>query len=306
MKRMGSFLAVLVCGLTLAAGSGCSLPGPVRVMSFNIRYANERDGDDRWDERKELVFDTIRAASPDVLGLQEVLQRQAVEVREALPEYGYVGVGRDDGDEKGEAVPILFRSERLELVKVGHLWYGEESDRPGVCAWDAACPRMLTWALLRFRDNPLNEIYVINTHFDHRGRQARLESAKQLRRLVESLAGKPMIVMGDFNCAPGSPPYEELTADRGNLAQLTDAYAWLNKPEDHWPGESAERGAVGTFHGFTGKARAGRIDWILYNRRFRAINASVDRTERNARFPSDHFPVHAVLKLLPATDSGVM
>ena len=108
--------------------------------------------------------------------------------------------------------------------------------------------------------------------------------------------GKPLIVMGDFNCGPGSPPYNVLTEDRGNLAELHDTHVAL----DH-----AETGA-GTFNAFRGKRTGRRIDWILFNRRFRALQSDIDRRDFSGRYPSDHFPVTATLRLLPATDTGAM
>src|SRR5690606_15854253 len=112
------------------------------------------------------------------------------------------------------------------LVGHGHLWLSEHPERPGSIGWDAALPRMATWVKLQFRRNPYLHVTVFNTHFDHVGERARVESAELLRRWVETLGGTPVIVMGDFNLPPGSPGYRALTEDRGNLAELRDAYAW--------------------------------------------------------------------------------
>lgn len=275
---------------------GCAMPAPVRVMSFNIRYGTAEDGEDHWDARRELVFQTIRANEPDVVGLQEVLAFQAHELREALPDYEFIGVGRDDGRNQGEFVPIMFRRKVFQLVDCGHLWLSEETDRPGLKGWDAACPRMLTWVRLGFKRNPLNSTYVINTHFDHVAQRARLESARIVRQMTDALGGKPVIVMGDFNCAPGSPPHEVLTEDRGNLAELKDSYAELRHPEVN----------AGTFNAFRGDCTGARIDWILFNRRFEVLQAGIDRRHFDGRYPSDHFPVTATLRLCPATDTGAM
>jgi endonuclease/exonuclease/phosphatase family metal-dependent hydrolase len=281
---------------TLLSCLGCTMPAPFDVMSFNIRYGTAQDGEDAWPARRMLVFETIRANTPDVIGLQEVLAFQARELCEALPEYGFVGVGRDDGADQGEFVPIMYRRKVFELVDCGYLWLSEQTDRPGVKGWDAACPRMLTWARLGFKRSPLNSIYVVNTHFDHVGKRSRLESAGIVRQLTDTLGGKPVIVMGDFNCGPGSPPYEVLTGDRGNLAELHDTYVALNHSEID----------AGTFNAFQGRRSGPRIDWILCNRRLRPLQSEIDRRQFGERFPSDHFPVTATLRLLPATDTGAM
>lgn len=288
-------MLILVLGAVLSC-AGCTMPAPVRVMSFNIRYGTAEDGENHWEFRRELVFRTIRAESPDVVGLQEVLAFQGQELRAALPDYAFVGVGRDDGADKGELVPIMYRKRLFDLVDYGYVWLSEETDRPGVKGWDAACPRMLTWVRLRFKPNALNEIYVVNTHFDHVGQRARLESAKIVRRLTDTLGGRPVIVIGDFNCGPGSPPHAVLTEDRGNLAELKDAYVALGHDEAD----------AGTFHAFRGDRSGARIDWILFNRRFEVLEAEIDRRELGGRYPSDHFPVTARLRLLPATDTGAM
>jgi endonuclease/exonuclease/phosphatase family metal-dependent hydrolase len=258
-------------------------------MSFNVRYATEEDGPNRWDLRREAVFDTIRAQKPDILALQEVLASQAAELREALPDYGFIGVGREDGAERGEFVPILFRRQRFTLRDYGHFWLSERSQQPGSVGWDAALPRMATWVRLRFNDAPLREMQVLNVHFDHRGQQARAESAKLIRRLVESLGGQPIIVLGDFNCPPGSQPYRILTEDRQDLAALRDTLAGLPPTEQ-----------TGTYHAFTGRPRDGRIDWILVNRCFQTIESSVIHAQPHGRPPSDHFPVTATLRLSAA------
>ncbi len=275
---------------------GCAMPDPVRVMSFNIRYGTADDGESHWASRRELVFQTIQANDPDVIGLQEVLAFQGRELCAALPDYSFVGVGRNDGQQEGEFVPIMYRRKLLDPVDYGYIWLSEETDRPGVRGWDAACPRMLTWVRLRFKRNPLNEIYVVNTHFDHAGRQARLESAKIVRRLTDTLGGRPVIVTGDFNCNPGSAPYEVLTGDRGNLAELKDTHVALNLS-----GIDA-----GTYNAFRGDRTGPRIDWILFNRRFEALECRIDRRDFGGRYPSDHFPIIAILRLLPATDTGVL
>ncbi len=267
---------------------GCSVPGPLRVVTCNIRNAAADDGPNIWELRRDLLIETLRLQNADILGLQEVLASQAAELRAALPEYGFLGVGRDDGAEQGEFVPIFYRRQRFKLVDCGHFWLSPQPDQPGSIGWDAALPRMATWARLQFKDAPLAEIYVVNVHLDHSGQRARVESAKLLRRLVESLGGRRMIVLGDFNCPPGSEPYWVLTEERSHPSALRDALAALPAAES------------GTYHAFTGTPREGRIDWILVSPDIDASEPVIDRSARNGRYPSDHFPVAATLQLQPA------
>jgi endonuclease/exonuclease/phosphatase family metal-dependent hydrolase len=265
------------CGLTTA----CSQPAPIRVMSFNIRYAAADDGCDRWDHRRTLAVETIRAHDPDVFGLQEPLASQMEDLRTALADYDSVGVGRNDGVAAGEFVPIFYRRSRFKLVEEGHFWLSKRPAEAGSIGWDAALPRIATWARLRLAEAPACEVQVVNVHLDHVGRNARVESARMIAGLAEKLAALPVLVLGDFNCDPDSEPYGVLTS--GSIG-LCDAFA-----------KTTDSG--GTYHAFTGKAQGGRIDWILFNRRFECVDAAVDQRNFDGRYPSDHFPVVATLRL---------
>ncbi len=282
--------------LTPLACAGCAFPEPFRVATFNIRYGTADDGENSWPNRRGLVIQTLREASSDVIGLQEALAFQLDELLEELDDYASVAAGRDDGLRRGEMTPILYQRRKFSLVAGGHFWLSDSPETPGSVGWDASLPRMASWARLRFRAHPLNEIVVINTHFDHRGERARLESARMIRRLADSMSGRPVLVLGDFNCAPGSPPYRELTGDTGNAAQLQDAYASLARPEID----------AGTFHGFRGDRSGPRIDWVLASRRFVVQRCEALLGGVGGPYASDHFPVVATVKLVAVTASGMM
>jgi len=231
---------------------------------------------------------------PDVLAIQEAVWPQVSELRKALPEYGVVGVGGQDGARAGEFVPVFYRKARFTLTDQGHFWLSETPSRPGSVGWDAAAPRVVTWATLRFNDLPWRSVRIVNVHLDPQGERARIESAKLLRRTVESLGGQPLLVVGDFNCTPGSSPYRILTEQKGNLTALRDAHA--TGPALPSRVSYASVGS-GTYHGFSGQAYGGRIDWILFNRQFDAVKAEIDRERVDGRYPSDHFPVIAEVRL---------
>ena len=201
----------------------------------------------------------------------------------ALPGYGFVGVGRADGVADGEFGPIFYRRHRFELLEHGRFWLSEHPQEVGSIGWDAALPRMATWARLRFKDAPSRELQVVNVHFDHVGGWARQESARMVRGLASSLGARPVLVLGDFNCDPSSEPYQTLTANTAASAGLRDAFA-----------DSPDSG--GTYHAFTGIAEDGRIDWILFNSRLECLEAAVDRRSFDGGYPSDHFPVVATLR----------
>lgn len=260
----------------------------LRVMSFNIRYGTADDGPDAWPQRREFVLDVIREFDPDLLGTQEVLDFQAKYLREQLKDHQFVGVGRDDGKSKGEFSAILFRKDRFKLLDSGHLWLSETPDKPGSKSWDSSLPRMATWVKLADRRDGERMLYFYNTHFDHRGEKAREESAVLLRTEVETLgADERVILSGDLNATEVEEPYlifrEGLEAE---TVPLLDPFRVLH-PD---PGTDEA-----TFHGFKGEKRGRRIDFILNSPHFTPRKAEIIRANRDGRYPSDHFPVTAVV-----------
>ena len=265
---------------------------PLRVMSFNIRYANASDGVNRWDHRKSFLIQTIRDFDPDLLGTQETLALQRDQLAEALTDYGLLAAGRDDGRESGEMMALFYRKARFEKLDGGHFWLSETPETPGSTSWDSSLPRMVTWVKLRdLRAEPdAQPILYFNTHLDHRGPRARLESSRLIRaRLAELGEGCRWIVTGDFNAGEGSDPYRALFDPvEGRRSPLVDSFRVIHP----------ERGPEeGTFTGFRADSiRGDRIDWIACSRDWDIRTASIDRTQRDGRTPSDHAPVTAVLR----------
>ena len=263
-------------------------PLSVRVMSFNIRYDNPKDGEDRWEKRQGLLLDTIRAYNPNLLGMQEVLAEQADFLREKLPEYGFCGAGRDDGQRKGEFSPIMFRKDRFELLASGQWWLSPTPENVGSKGWDAALPRIVTWARLKDRTGGVTFL-MFNTHWDHVGNVARVESGKLMRRLIDEKRGEePVLVTGDFNSTEDTPQYATITAGDDAGVRLTDAYRVVHpqrKPDE------------ASFHAFKGKREGSRIDWILHSAHWTAKDAGIDHTQKDGHYPSDHYPETAGLEL---------
>ncbi len=256
---------------------------PIRVMSFNIRYGTANDGKDAWPLRKDMVLQTINMFAPDLLGTQETQPDQARFMKENLTAFQYVGWARDES-KNSEECGLLVRSERFEVVASGQFWLSETPDVKFSKSWDSSLPRVVTWVLLRDRKADNREFCFANTHFDHKGETARQESAKLIRaNMKELIPDHPVIVTGDFNTGEGSPSYQSLTSDGG----LVDVFRSIHKsPQD----------SEGTFHGFSGKPGKERIDWILSTAHFVATDTEIVRTNTDGRYPSDHFPVTAILK----------
>jgi endonuclease/exonuclease/phosphatase family metal-dependent hydrolase len=284
-------LACVLIASGCVVAVGAEPTADVRVMSFNIRYGTARDGENRWDNRREFVVETIRAFDPDLLGTQETLGFQRDYLAEKLPGYAVLGVGRDDGAERGEMMALYFKRDRFEKLDGGHFWLSETPEKPGSKSWDSSLPRMVTWVRLRDRHRPdAQPISFFNTHFDHQGPQARLESAKLLRaRLAAAAKDSLCIVTGDFNAGEGSPPYRALFETMGETGSPV---------VDSFRVQHPQRGdREGTFSGFDAKeVRGSRIDWIGMSAGWTVSAAAIDRTAREGRTPSDHFPVTAILE----------
>lgn len=250
----------------------------LNVMSFNIRYNNPSDGVNAWPHRKDRVASTVRFHEVDAVGMQEVLVGQLHDLEPRLPGYAWIGVGRDDGEQAGEFSPIFYRTDRLEVLDHGTFWLSETPDVPGSTGWDAALPRIVTWA--RFRDRRTDGTFVhFNTHFDHRGVQARRESARLLVQRVASIAGgRPVVVTGDFNVTPDTDAYATLTRSLQDAARRVEA----------------PHGPPGTYSGFRVREAPGRrIDYIFAKNGVEVRRFGTLTDQWRGRYPSDHLPVLA-------------
>jgi endonuclease/exonuclease/phosphatase family metal-dependent hydrolase len=289
MGRAGR-LIVIACSIALVVAGAGRAGEPIRVMSWNIRYGTAADGENAWPHRRAWLAETVTRHDPHLLGTQETLAFQRDELLGLLHRYEAAGVGRDDGRERGEMAAIFFRTDRFEKLAGGDFWLSPTPGEVGSRGWDAALPRIATWVKLTDKaDRDAAPVLFVNTHFDHRGAEARRESARLLRRWIgEHGAGCRVIVTGDFNAGEGSAPWEALfaTEDDGP-SPVVDAFR----------AAVPERGAAGpegTFTGFEAANTGGeRIDWIGCSRGFRVVAAGIDRTQREGRTPSDHAAVTA-------------
>lgn len=258
---------------------------PLGLLSFNVRLDVPEDGADAWPERRELVADTIRKVGPDLLGLQEPLAHQFDYLDDAL-DHEFVGVGRADGDREGEFTPVGHLPVRLERLAGDTFWLSEAPDEPGSVGWDASCPRIGTWALLADRDAD-RRLLVCNTHLDHEGPEARREGARVVLERLDELVGRHdpdrLALLGDYNCVPGSEPYELVTGEAVGPA-LVDAR------------EVAEEvaGPAETFHGFDGEPDE-RIDYVFVDPGAEVRRHETVTQSRDGSYPSDHFPVLATV-----------
>lgn len=265
--------------LLLAAAGLASAAENLRIMTFNVRYPAKGDGENRWELRRDLLVETIREKAPDLLGTQELFYEQGQYIVEKLPGYAWFGVSRR-GNQEDEHMGVFYRKDRLKLLESGNFWLSETPDKPASMSWDVTLPRMVTWGLFQIGNR---RFYFANTHFPHRSQDAaaRVKCAEVIAKWLSARPKDiPLILTGDFNTGAGTEPYKLLTAT------LTDA----------WEAAARRTGPTGTFNGFQGRTTGPRIDWILYRGPFQALEAETITKNDNGRYPSDHFPVFAVLE----------
>lgn len=277
-----SFLPRLSLFLLLLSFSSNPIVGQsLKMMSFNIRYDNPNDGVNNWHNRKKAILDLVLETESQIIGIQEGLFNQVEYLDSALKQFSYIGEGRDGG-EKGEFSAILYNKRRLKILKSNTFWLSPNS-KPLIKGWDAALPRICTYA--QFKDKETGDsLWVFNTHFDHIGEKARLNSAKLIIQKIKDLCQKKekVILMGDLNCLGQSLAIETINSF------MKDAYRnpkWSNTA------------SLGTFNGFdSSEIPWKRIDY-LFSRNTEIVNFShlLKRME-NGNYISDHFPVFAEIK----------
>jgi endonuclease/exonuclease/phosphatase family metal-dependent hydrolase len=279
MKRTSLLLAVISLMLLMPAISSCSgKNSTIRVISYNIRMGTANDGDNSWNLRKEASVAMIEEQQPDIFGLQEAFDFQREYLEENCPQYGAIGVGRDDGVKEGEQMSIFYNKDKFTLKDWGTYWLSETPDEVSF-GWDAACRRTATWCLLESKDGK-RHFYYVNTHLDHVGTEARRNGLALIVKRIADMnkEGWPMVLTGDFNVMPDDPCLQSLEGKMLSArvtADVTDSKGSYNA----WGNASSP------------------IDYIYYSGFAKAVSfETLDRQYAGKPFISDHYPVVAVLK----------
>jgi endonuclease/exonuclease/phosphatase family metal-dependent hydrolase len=255
---------------------------PIKVESFNLRYDNPDDGINAWPSRQQIVLKHFLQTQPDVVGMQEVLAHQLDWLDENLPDYRFIGVGRDDGKRGGEFVPLLYNTRTLNKLDSGYFWLSDTPTVAGSVGWLAKLPRVVTWA--KFSQND-KIFFVFNAHFSHVSDLARQKSAEFLIKYMPTIAGdKPIVLLGDLNTLNSDPAYATIMAD--NVLQFKDAGVALGHTPD------------ATFNGF-GQSENQRIDYIFISKGLNSSQYTTHQIREAERYISDHYPISTQIVFTP-------
>lgn len=276
-----------VGAIPAAVGLGAAVRGSMRadpaagelaVMTYNLRYASATPPNS-WPQRRPVMRALIESRAPDVIGTQEGVYAQLSDLADDLPEYAWIGLGRDGGS-RGEFMAVYYRRSRLRPLAYDHFWLSDTPSVMGSSTWGNSNRRMVTW--VRFKDLLTGrEFGFWNTHFDHEIQLAREKSAALVReRLADVDASLPVLLVGDFNAVATENPAYAMLAGPGGLADT-----WLQARE-------RRNADVNTFNGFSPAVREGkRIDWILARGAWEVRASEIVTFQVGGQLPSDHFPV---------------
>lgn len=276
MKRIVIILLLALVTVQLNAQKNTAL----NVMTYNIRYSTEKDGVNAWSKRKDNVKALVKFHEVDILCAQEALAEQYDAILENA-DFEAVGAGRDDGLRKGEFSPIFYNKNRFTKKDGGVFWLSPTPNVPSK-GWDAMFNRVCTWVRLYDKLNK-KEFLVFNTHYDHVGVQARIESAKLIKQKIQEIAPKlPVVYTGDLNVTP------ETDAIATIKSFLSDSKEVSIEPP---------YGPEGTFNGFKfDSPLKDRIDYVFINKGFKVQKYGVLTDSKDQRYFSDHLPVFAKLE----------
>ena len=246
------------------------------AMSYNIKYANENDGENSWSKRKVFLANQLKFYHPQIFGVQEAVKSQIDFITAELPTYRSLGVGREGGVQ-GEFSAIFYDTKKFEVLKSDTFWLSETPNQISK-GWDADYHRICTYALLRDKETG-EKFYFFNTHFDHRGKEARTNSARLIIQQIKkvNVENYPVLLTGDFNLEPET---EQIQYIKSYLNDAKEATAAI------------KLGPSGTFNGYDFKTPVTRrIDYIFHSEEVKIKTYAVLSDNENGRYASDHLPV---------------
>lgn len=276
MKKLFSLAIVLIFFTSVYSQN-------LKVMTYNLRLDVASDGENAWTHRKDFLLNQIKFNSPDIMGTQEGLPNQIKYMKDSLADYKMIGHGRDGGD-NGEYSAIFYNTNKVKVEQDSTFWLSKTPEKRSK-DWDAAIERICTYGL--FTDlKSLEKIWVFNTHFDHVGQQSRLNSMQLIQERIKVINTQnyPVIIMGDLNVEPDNELISNLKLNFRDTKDSSDL----------------KFGPSGTFNGFKfNEAVTRRIDYIFVSKspEIKVKKYAVLSDSKDLKYPSDHLPVFAILKL---------
>ncbi len=252
------------------------------VMTYNIKLDYPKEGENSWTNRKPFFINLLKFHEPDILGVQEAMPNQMKDMDSLLTEYNFVGVGRDDGKDEGEYSAIFYKQNKFNVLESSTFWLSQTPDKVSM-GWDAVCNRVCTYALFQNKITD-KKFFVFNTHFDHVGEQARIESASLILKKIMQINTNnlPVILMGDFNLEVESEAIQSI------LKTYNDTHIVAN----------ISFGPTGTFNGFEfEKPVVSKIDFVFTSKYIKVLKSGILSDSYDCHYPSDHFPVYVEMNL---------
>lgn len=268
----------------------------IKIMSFNVRYGSANDGQNSWIFRKEMVVEIIKDNNPDIIGLQEDNMFQVDYLLNALPEYSAIKSKGTRGYHTGLFNSIFYNRSRFSVEDSGNFWFSDQPDIQGAVQWDNNRSRMCTWA--RLKEKNFNQsFYFYNSHLDHKSGLSRKNSVIILSdRIINRDFPDPFLVIGDFNAGERSSEIRFLKG-KASLNSSGHKIRFSIPMIDTFREINPWAGYVGTYNGFKGKRNGRKIDYIFIPEMFKTLNAEIIYSRIKGRYPSDHYPVTALISL---------
>jgi endonuclease/exonuclease/phosphatase family metal-dependent hydrolase len=256
----------------------------VTLMTYNIKLDYPKEGENSWENRKDRMIGQINFYEPDVFGVQEAMPNQMKYMDSTMTVYNYVGVGRDDGKDEGEYSAIFYDKNKFKIITSSTFWLSQTPDQVSI-GWDAVNNRVCTYALFEEVKSKA-QFWVFNTHFDHVGKEARMNSVKLIMEKIKSLNEKnhPVVLMGDFNLEPETENIQMIKLDMNDSREVSEVEPF---------------GPEGTFNGFQFEQPVSRrIDYIFVSKtNIEVKKYAVLSDSKDLKYPSDHLPVYVKIKL---------
>lgn len=279
--KKGLFVALLMFSFSTIKAQ------TINVATYNMRNDNNSEDSTNgngWKQRYPVITALIRFHDFDIFGTQECLYHQIMDISKELPEYNFYGIGRDDGKQAGEHSEIFFKRDKFQLLNHGDFWLSQTPGKPSL-GWDATCcNRICSWVYLKDKQSR-KKFYVFNAHYDYQKDLARNESSKLILKEIKKIAGsQPVIFTGDLNGGNETEWYKTVA----NSGFLKDTYKEAKNPYVF----------NGSFNDFGAEIKSDDIiDHIFISKQFSVRKWGILSDTYHGKYPSDHFPVMAELKL---------